>query len=106
MHPEPPSSSASLSRLGTENKQDLLYNLSSISNKLILAANQLLQEDVEVQLETAEELKAAVQKYLKKISAVKIGFSRYRMTYYFLDGSIRTGTYFSTNKKMEINVEE
>lgn len=87
-------------------KQDLLYNLSSISNKLILAANQLLQEDVEVQLETAEELKAAVQKYLKKISAVKIGFSRYRMTYYFLDGSVRTGTYFSTNKKMEINVEE
>ena len=87
-------------------KQDLLYNLSSISNKLILAANQLLQEDVDVQLETAEELKAAVQKYLKKISAIKIGFSRYRMTYYFLDGSIRTGTYFSTNKKMEINVEE
>lgn len=53
-----------------------------------------------------EELKAAVHKYLKKITAVKIGFSRYRLTYYFLDGNVMSGTYFSTNKRMEMTIDD
>jgi len=85
-------------------RQDLTYNLSVINNKLILAANPLLLEENPAQIETKEELKEAIHKYIKKIVAVKIGFSRYEMSFQFLDGSIIKGRYFSTNKKLELEI--
>lgn len=85
-------------------KQDMIYNLSVINNKLILAANPLLHEDVTYECRTPQELKEAVSKYLKKIIAVKIGFSRYEMSFHFLDSSIIKGRYFSTNKKLELEI--
>lgn len=86
-------------------RHDLIYNLSNIENKLILLANPLLLDDIPEECKTAEELKAAVGKYLKKIVAVKLGFSRYRMTFTFLDGTVMSGTYYSTNKKMDISID-
>lgn len=85
-------------------RQDLTYNLSVINNKLILAANPLLLEDNIAECKTPEELKAAVQKYLKKIVAHKIGFSRYEMDFLFLDGSVMKGRYFSTNKRLDLEM--
>lgn len=85
-------------------RQDLTYNLSVINNKLILAANPLLLEENPAQIETKEDLKEAIHKYIKKIVAVKIGFSRYEMSFQFLDGQIIKGRYFSTNKKLELEL--
>ena len=86
-------------------RQTLIYNLSNIENKLLLVANPLLLEDSTEECKTPEELKAAVSKYVKKIVAVKLGFSRYRMNFIFLDGTEISGTYYSTNKKMDINLD-
>ena len=85
-------------------RQDLTYNLSVINNKLILAANPLLLEENPAQIDTKEDLKEAIHKYIKKIVAAKIGFSRYEMSFHFLDGSIIKGRYFSTNKKLELEL--
>ena len=85
-------------------RQDLTYNLSVINNKLILAANPLLLEENPAQIETKEDLKEAIHKYIKKIVAVKLGFSRYELSFQFLDGQIIKGRYFSTNKKLELEI--
>ena len=85
-------------------RQDLTYNLSVINNKLILAANPLLLEENPAQIETKEDLKEAIHKYIKKIITVKIGFSRYEMSFQFLDGQIIKGRYFSTNRKLELEI--
>lgn len=86
-------------------RQDLIYNLSILSNKLLLLANPLLLEDSSMECRTVEELKEAVHKYVKTINAVKLGFSKYRLTYHFLDGTVMSGTYFSTNKRLEIAID-
>ena len=86
-------------------RQDLIYNLSILSNKLLLLANPLLLEDSSMECRTVEELKEAVHKYVKTINAVKLGYSKYRLTYHFLDGTVMSGTYFSTNKRLEIAID-
>lgn len=76
-------------------RQELTYNLSVINNKLILAANPLLLEENPAQIETKEELKEAVHKYIKKIIVTKIGFSHYCLKYHFNDGSTVMGEFLS-----------
>lgn len=86
-------------------KQELTYNISVMSNKLILLSNPLHLE-IEIPIvQTNEELKEAVHKYLKKIVAKKIGFSHYLLTYYFLDGIVKEGEFHSNCKRITYTIK-
>ena len=76
-------------------RNDLRFNQNTLSNRLIILANPFHSEEQEVPLRTQEDLKEAIKKYVKKIVAVKIGFSNYRLIYKFLDGTEKVGEFLS-----------
>lgn len=84
-----------------DNRQELIYSNSLLNNKLDYLANPMFNQDNVVECETNEQLKDLVIKYLKKIVVHKIGFSRYKLDYYFLDGTQKSGCFYSINHKVE-----
>lgn len=82
---------------------NLLYISSKLENRLIYLANPLLLPyDSNPDIKNNEDLRKYVEKYIKKIVVNKLGFSRYRFEYTFLDGSRMSGCYYNVNKKLEI----
>ena len=76
-------------------RQTLRYDNSVIKNKLAYLANPMLNQNEVVRATNEEDLKVLVNKYLRKIIAVKVGHSRYRMTYIFNDGTQKVGIFYS-----------
>lgn len=76
-------------------RQTLRYDNSVIRNKLAYLADPMFNQNEVVRATNEEDLKVLVNKYLKKIIAVKIGHSRYRMTYIFNDGTQKVGIFYS-----------
>lgn len=85
-------------------EQELTYNLSSLSNNLILLANPLHLEVEIPTIKNNEQLKEAVHKYIKKIVVTKIGFSNYRLVYHFNDGSTVVGEFLSLKSGISYKV--
>lgn len=86
-------------------EQELTYNLSSLSNNLILLANPLHLEVEIPTIENNEQLKEAVHKYIKKIVVTKIGFSNYRLNYHFNDGSTIVGEFLSLKSGVRFSLK-
>lgn len=82
-------------------KVELNYQNNLLNNELIFISNNLLSENEEISIKNNDELKNLVIKYLKKVVVEKIGFSRYCLTYYFLDGSRMSGCFYSVNHHVE-----
>ena len=82
-------------------RSDLRFNQNTLSNRLIILANPMLSEEQEVPLRTQEDLKEAVKKYVQRIVVSKIGFSNYRLTYKFLDGTQKIGEFLSLKSGVE-----
>ena len=84
-----------------DTRQELQFNQSNISNRLIVLANPMLVEEQKVRLDTLEDLKEAVHKYISKIVVTKIGFSNYRLVFKFNDGTEKIGEFLSTKRGVE-----
>ena len=70
-----------------DTRQDLSYQISTAESKLILLANPLLNDySKDIDLTSNESLRAAVEKYIKKIVVRKVKFSTYELSYTFNDG--------------------
>ena len=83
-----------------DEKETAIYSNSVIENKLIYLSNPFFQENEIVQASTDEELKVIVNKYLKKAVVEKLGFSKYKLTYFFIDGVQRVGSFYSNSRGM------
>lgn len=86
-------------------EQELTYNLSSLSNNLILLANPLLLEVEIPTIQNNEQLKEAVHKYIKRIQVTKIGFSNYQLTYHFLDSTTIVGEFLSLKSGVSYKID-
>ena len=58
-------------------RQTLIYNNSVINNKLAYLANPLFYEEQVIKATNDDELKALVNKYLRRVTVKKLGHSRY-----------------------------
>ena len=67
---------------------------------MIYLSNPFFQENEIVQASTDEELKVIVNKYLKKAVVEKLDFSKYKLTYFFIDGVQRVGSFYSNSRGM------
>lgn len=86
-------------------EQELTYNLSSLSNNLILLANPLHLEVEIPTIQNNEQLKEAVHKYIKRIQVTKIGFSNYQLTYHFLDSTTIVGEFLSLKSGVSYKID-
>lgn len=84
-----------------DDKQELIYRISTIDNKLIYLSNPLFSSDSEKLISNDTELKEAVSKYLEKVTVKKIGFSKYTLTYHFKDHTTTQGSFYSTCKTLK-----
>lgn len=79
--------------------QDLNYIISQNNSRLILLANPILNDYTkDVDMSSNENLRAVVEKYIKKIIVRKIKFSTYSLEYHFLDGYKTTYSFYSINR--------
>lgn len=76
-------------------RMSLRFTQTELSNRLIILANPMHSESQEIPLLAKEDIKQAVQKYISKIIVKKIGFSNYRLTYKFKDGTEKVGEFLS-----------
>lgn len=88
----------SMNKLEDE-KQELIYQNGVIVNKIDYLSNPLFTPSSSFEINTPEELKDLVMKYLKKAVVHKLGFSRYKIDYYFLDGRMKSGCFYSVQGK-------
>lgn len=74
-------------------RQTLIYNNSVINNKLAYLANPLFCEEQVIKATNDDELKALVNKYLRRVTVKKLGHSRYKLTYIAIQISLKTTNY-------------
>lgn len=85
-----------------DEKVDLEYQISRAKNRLIFLSNSLLNDYEDITINSNEDLRKYVEKYLKKIVAQKIKFSTYRLEYHFLDGKVMVYHFYSTSKGIRL----
>lgn len=78
-----------------DKRASLEYSNYLIINKLNYLANPLLNSDEIITLNTLEDLKSLVHKYLARVDVKKNSFSNYTLYYTFLDGTVIHGSFYS-----------
>ena len=78
-----------------DKRASLEYSNYLIINKLNYLANPLLNSDQIITLNTLEDLKTLVYKYLARVDVKKNSFSNYTLYYTFLDGTVIHGSFYS-----------
>lgn len=84
-----------------DKRQELEYENVKIYDKLSYLANPLFTNVNSGEINTDDELKEAVNKYLEKVNVAKIGFSKYTLTYIFKDSTVLSGSFYSTSHGVE-----
>ena len=88
-----------------DTRQSLQYQNTLLENKYNTLINPFLHYAESFTINTTQQLKECVNKYIDRIIAHKIGFSHYRLEYRFKDGLTRYGKFYSTCNKIDYEVE-
>ena len=86
-----------------DERLSLSYQNNQLNNRIIYLSNPILynNNNGEENINTKEDLKNLVIKYIKKVVVKKVGFSRYCLNYNFLDGTVMVGEFYSMHHNTE-----
>lgn len=89
-----------------DERLSLSYQNNQLNNRIIYLSNPILynNNNGEENINTKEDLKNLVIKYIKKVVVKKVGFSRYCLNYNFLDGTVMVGEFYSMHHNTEYKI--